>query len=537
MSSGSEVAPKEIAAAKERWATGTVFFRSITFKNLSIFLPIFLIALAPLAYFYWQDVKANRIANLAMHLELIAEQSALRIDPGLASILTERAMTGTDPHLQMVETLREIQQDFDVDNAVLMRKGSDGNFTFVADGTNQFFITQPVFIHEDFPETLRAARNAWENQGERHTQLFGFGTFEYLQVNKRIELGGQVVALLLINKFAEDVDQAIKMETLKLLSLSLVLVIAGGAVFWLLSSRLLNPLVRLKEAANQLAAGDLEVQIDPVKGRDEVARLNDSFRTMVQELRQSRQELQSNNAQLKRALARVQLMEDLEKNLASLVPRSVRSMLHTDPGAMERGKTETDVTVLFLDIEGSTLLAEAMEAEQMDRLIQEYFSHYLDFIYENQGDITETAGDGLMILFQGEDPSQHALNAVKAAIAIQQATQKIRLAAGGQDSLRINIGINSGTALVGFTKYESISGDRVTFTASGRTTILAARLQGVAHGGSTLVSDETMRRVAGHHAFTALGWRAEDMGRLRLKNLHDPERVHKLSPDVNAPAS
>ncbi len=96
------------------------------------------------------------------------------------------------------------------------------------------------------------------------------------------------------------------------------------------------------------------------------------------------------------------------------------------------------------------------------------------------------------------------------------------------NKIRVNIGINSGKALVGFTRYSAISGSRVTFTATGRTTIVAARLQALARGGSVMVSGETLGRVADRQEFAELDWLVEDQGEVRLKNLAEPERVYRL---------
>jgi class 3 adenylate cyclase len=279
----------------------------------------------------------------------------------------------------------------------------------------------------------------------------------------------------------------------------------------------------------EISAGNLDVEIQPVQGRDEVARLNASFRTMVGELCQSRAALERKNAELERTLARVKLMEDLERSLLKLVPRSVRRALRADPAALERGKREADVTVLFLDVEGSSVLSEAMDAEQLDHLIASYFSHFLDCIYEYQGDITETAGDGLMILFQGDDPASHALNAVRSAAAIQRVARELSARGAAGSGLSINIGVSSGPALVGFTRYESVAGARVTFTASGRTTIIAARLQHLARGGSVLLSAETARRTTALAELDSMGLTLEDQGVAELKNLHYDEHVHRLT--------
>jgi class 3 adenylate cyclase len=505
------------------------FFLSLTFKNLAVFLFVFPIAIAPLVHSYWKDAQENRINILSARLELIAMESIRQLPVEEIAPLVTRSMTNTELHRSIVQRLRRIQGGYDVDNAVLMRRNPDGKFSFMADGNNQFYVSQPVFIHRQFPQTYTAANKAWSTGKPARTGLFGLGTFEYLQVYAPIVADGEVAAVLLINKFAEHVDQAIRAKTLRLLLLTAALALAGAVGFWFFSNRMLLPLLRLKDAALRMAGGDLNVDIPPMRRRDEVSDLNESFRTMVRDLRQSREESDRYNAQLERTLARVRLMEDLEKNLFKFVPREVSAALQKDPEALERGKIEQDVTVLFLDIEGSTLLAESLGPKSSDRLIEVYFSRFLDSIYENQGDITETAGDGLMMIFQGSDPGKHAMNAIKAAIAIQESAAAIQSQLNPEEErIRINIGICSGSALVGFTKYEAITGTRVTFTASGLTTIMAARLADMATQGSVLIGEGTMGRVAQSDSEPLASVSFLSLGKQTLKNIRGAVEVYRL---------
>lgn len=506
-----------------------VFFISLTVKNLVMFLVVFLVAIAPLVHSYWSDAKENRIKILSSQLELIGKKSIGGLRPEELAPLVIREMTDTYLHKIVVAKLRRIQTEFEVDNAILMRRGENGKFSMIADGSGQFYISESVFIHERFPDTLRAAEEAWQMGKPVRTGLFGFGEFEYLQVYVPIMDEGRVVATLLLNKFAEDVDQAIRAKTVALLVFTGVLALLGVAGFWFFSNRMLAPLLRLKEAALRIAAGDLEVEIPPMNRRDEVSDMSESFRHMVDDLRTSREEVARYNAQLERTLARVRLMEDLEKNLSKFVPREVAAALHSDPEALERGKTEQDVTVLFLDMQGSTTLAQSLGAQSIDRLIEVYFSKFLDSIYENEGDITETAGDGLMLIFQGEEPSRHAVNAVKTAVAIQRTTREIQDKLISQEErVRINIGICSGRALVGFTKFEAITGARITFTATGLTTIVAARLADLAKDGTVLISKETMSRLAEREDDALRNIRPKSLGDVALKNVQETMEVYRL---------
>ena len=57
--------------------------------------------------------------------------------------------------------------------------------------------------------------------------------------------------------------------------------------------------------------------------------------------------------------------------------------------------------------------------------------------------------------------------------------------------ITINMGVNSGTALVGAAKFDSYTGSRWTYTARGGVVNLAARIGGMATKGSILVSRRT----------------------------------------------
>jgi class 3 adenylate cyclase len=180
---------------------------------------------------------------------------------------------------------------------------------------------------------------------------------------------------------------------------------------------------------------------------------------------------------------------------------------------------------LFLDIAGYTRLSEQMEAKQLNRLVQSYFSAFLETIHGHGGDVNETAGDGLMVVFQSEAPgSQHALNAARAAMAIHRQVEDLNdQFAGVFEPVFLHMGINSGTALVGATKLSASAGSRWTFTASGPVTNVAARIAGQAEGGEILVSAATAERVKSYFVL-------ENLGERSLKNVAAPVILYRLVP-------
>jgi class 3 adenylate cyclase len=233
-------------------------------------------------------------------------------------------------------------------------------------------------------------------------------------------------------------------------------------------------------------------------------------------------ELKENNRALEAALQKVELLEQVKGHLSKFVPQSVQKLIDANPHAPELEKQDKDVSILFLDIAGYTQISEALDQSKVNYLIERYFSSFLDDIHQNHGDINETAGDGLMIIFQDPDTTLHALQAARTALAIHNKTRQINADLDGvYASVLVNIGINCGVASVGSTKFEGISGIRWTYTASGPVTNLASRLAAFAASGDVLLSPELARRIAPQFVVQDLGWQ-------RFKNISEPVQVYRL---------
>jgi len=212
----------------------------------------------------------------------------------------------------------------------------------------------------------------------------------------------------------------------------------------------------------------------------------------------------------------------VKSNLCKFVPTAVTRLLENAPAADILEATERDVSVLFLDIEGYTQITERIGGTEVNTLVENYFSVFMDAIYENNGDVVETAGDGLMVLFLSEDNARHALEALRAAQMIMQKACRInhecRL---DTQPIVINIGVCSGRAFVGAAKFESHTGSRWAYTSHGTPTNVAARLCSHATGGVVLVSKTTMERTKRYFSFSPLG-------KVALKNLTEKVEVFGL---------
>ena len=223
---------------------------------------------------------------------------------------------------------------------------------------------------------------------------------------------------------------------------------------------------------------------------------------------------------LQAALRRVEILESIRAGLSKFVPRTVQRLIEQAPDAPALAKRETDVSVLFVDIAGYTRLAGRLDAATVDRLVERYFGAFLDEILKHGGDVNETAGDGLMVIFQDADSRRHARAAVATAMALLHRAHDINAAEPFDEPIALHIGVNSGRAGVGATKIEGTAGTRWAYTASGPVTNVAARL--AALGDDAIhVGEGTVARLPSR---VGLG----DLGEVPLRNVDEPVRVYRL---------
>ncbi len=210
----------------------------------------------------------------------------------------------------------------------------------------------------------------------------------------------------------------------------------------------------------------------------------------------------------------------IKDHFAKFVPEAVKRLVFANPDAPELAKQERDVSVLFLDISGYARLSERLKPEVLNALVETYFSTFLERIHEAGGDINETAGDGFMAIFEDPDPRRHAVKTVDTALGLLAATGALNKQHAAEP-LAIHIGINSGPALVGSTRFEGVRGARWTFTASGPVTNLAARLAAAAGEGQVVAGPETVGRLGERY-------RCVKLGRERLKNISEAIDLYRI---------
>jgi class 3 adenylate cyclase/tetratricopeptide (TPR) repeat protein len=186
----------------------------------------------------------------------------------------------------------------------------------------------------------------------------------------------------------------------------------------------------------------------------------------------------------------------------SYVPRHLAEKILASRQSLEGERKE--VTVLFADIRGSTQLIEGLDPEQAQKLFDPVLRIMMDAVHRYEGTVNQVLGDGIMALFGAPLAHEdHAVRACYAALAMQEEMRRHREKMGQSDELglQIGIGLNSGEVVV-----RSISNDlNVDYSALGHTTHMAARMQELAAGGTTLITASTLRQVEGFVQLRSIG--------------------------------
>jgi class 3 adenylate cyclase len=241
--------------------------------------------------------------------------------------------------------------------------------------------------------------------------------------------------------------------------MALGFVIAGLMVSFGLAHVLTKPLASLEKGIQIVARGDLRKLVS-VNSDDEIGKLTSVFNQMILSLREK-------------------LL--MEKYLSQSTVLNIRE--HRDVTQLKLGGERKYVTALFSDARGFTTLSEKMSPEDVVRIMNIYLNLQTTVIHQWGGIVDKFVGDEVMAIFEGRGME---INAVRAAVEIQNYCRSLNeaRAAFGEQQINIGIGLNSGDVVMGNMGSE----DHMDYTVIGDSINVAARLCGIAQPGQVLVS-------------------------------------------------
>ena len=149
-----------------------------------------------------------------------------------------------------------------------------------------------------------------------------------------------------------------------------------------------------------------------------------------------------------------------------------------DPGQLELGGEEREMTVLFCDIRGFSRLSEQLDPQAIIRFLIAFLTPMCDVLLNRKATIDKFIGDAIVAFWNAplDDPEQYA-NAARGSLAMVE-----RLATLNRDNppdwpgnVQIGIGLNAGPCCVG----NMGSAQRLSYSLIGDTVNLASRIEGL----------------------------------------------------------
>ena len=154
-------------------------------------------------------------------------------------------------------------------------------------------------------------------------------------------------------------------------------------------------------------------------------------------------------------------------------------------------ETRRTVTVLFVDVTGSTPLGERLDPEAIRRIFSRYFGEVAAIVTRHGGTLEKFAGDALVAVFG--HPVLHEDDALRAVRTAAEA--RAALAIVNDELVRdYGLGLNTRT---GLNTGEVVTGDNATGStiATGDMVNVAARLEARAQPGEIVIGAATYRLV------------------------------------------
>lgn len=179
-----------------------------------------------------------------------------------------------------------------------------------------------------------------------------------------------------------------------------------------------------------------------------------------------------------------------EALLANILPASIAEELKRDGRSLPR--RHEDCTVLFADLAGFTETTASMPPDRLVRDLDELFQAFDEVMAEHGVEKIKTIGDAyLAVAGLTHAHEDHALSAVKAALAMQQVMAARNLDASIKWGLRV--GLHSGPVVAGV-----VGRQKFAYDIWGDTVNLAHRLESASEAGEINVSAYTWDLVRAH---------------------------------------
>jgi class 3 adenylate cyclase/tetratricopeptide (TPR) repeat protein len=200
-------------------------------------------------------------------------------------------------------------------------------------------------------------------------------------------------------------------------------------------------------------------------------------------------------------------------------PKQLAEKILTSRSGLEGERKQ--VTVLFADLRGSMELLADRDPEEARKLLDPFLERMMEAVHRYEGTVNQVMGDGIMALFGAPVAHEdHGVRACYAALDMQTAIRRCADEVWRTHGIKaqIRVGLNSGEVVV-----RAIGSDlQMDYTAVGRTTHLAARMEQLATPGTVLITADTFRLAEEYIT-------VKPLGPVPVKGLEAPIEIYELT--------
>jgi len=333
-----------------------------------------------------------------------------------------------------------------------------------------------------------------DNIRKPETFLFEFeGEREFVKVTPLFDPRGLdwlIVVVLHENDFIEKIERNNEINIiLTLICLAIAVAIGICTSHWIS-----QPIYRLCKATQSLAQGELNTRVD-WEGIEEVEVLSSSFNQMADQLQSSFETLEEKVAERTAELEGEK--EKSEELLLNILPKVIADRLKIDRRAIAEHYSE--VTILFADIVGFTVLSSKLSPLELVNLLNHFFSAFDELALKYGLEKIKTIGDAYMVVGGLPIPrADHAETIADMALEMQAFIEEFQVTAS--ESFQIRIGINTGevvSGVIGLRKFVyDLWGDAVN---------VASRMESSGLPGHIQVTQETYEKLKDNYILEERG--------------------------------
>ena len=185
---------------------------------------------------------------------------------------------------------------------------------------------------------------------------------------------------------------------------------------------------------------------------------------------------------------------------------------HSTRSSVDGAQKLKQVTILFLDVVGSTSLSEKLDPEEISAVMDGALARGTEIVSAHRGKVLQYAGDNLLAVFGADEVSEDDTEcAVLCGVALLAEGRSLGADVArryGYAGLNVRVGVHTGGVLLG-------GGVDAEGTIRGSAVNIAARMEQTAPAGGLRISNDTFRHVRGL-------FEVEEQPPLQVKGLDAP---------------